>query len=63
MGSPFIIPLACFAMVVILVAIVHLVKMRDVEIESHQRFRLEEMEHRRKMRELELELEQVKRRQ
>jgi hypothetical protein len=29
-------------------------------MEAHQRVRLEEMEHQRKMRELELELEQVK---
>jgi len=47
-------------MAVIIVAIVHLVKIRDLEIEAHQRVRLEEMEHQRKMRELELELEQVK---
>jgi hypothetical protein len=60
MGSPFIIPLAGFAMAVIIVAIVHLTKIRDVEIESHQRLRLEEMDHQRKMRELEVELEQVK---
>jgi hypothetical protein len=36
-------------------------KVRDVEIDTHQRLRLEEMEHQRKMRELELELEQVRR--
>jgi ADP-ribosylglycohydrolase len=60
MGSPFIIPLACFAMAVIIVAIVHLMKIRDLEIEAHQRLRLEEMEHQRKMRELEMQLEQVR---
>jgi uncharacterized membrane protein YciS (DUF1049 family) len=61
MSSPFIIPLAGFALAVIIVAIVHLVKIRDLEIEAHQRLRIEEMEHQRKMRSLELELEQAKR--
>jgi uncharacterized membrane protein YciS (DUF1049 family) len=60
MDSPFIIPLAGFAMAAIIVAIVQLVKIREMEIEVHQRLRLEEMEHERKMRELERELEQVK---
>jgi len=55
------IPLAAFALVVVIVAIVHLMKIRDVEIDTHQRLRPEEMEHQRKMRELELELEQVRR--
>jgi len=60
MDSPFIIPLAGFALAVIIVAIVHLVKIRDMEMDTHQRLRLEEMEHQRKMRELDLQLEQVK---
>jgi hypothetical protein len=60
MSSPFIIPLAGFALAVIIVAIVHLVKIRDLEIEAHQRLRLGEMEHQRKMRELEMQLEQVR---
>jgi ADP-ribosylglycohydrolase len=60
MDSPLIIPLACFAVVVVIVAITHLVKIRDLEVETHQRLRLEEMEHQRKMRELEIKLEQVK---
>jgi hypothetical protein len=60
MDSPFIIPLAGFAMAVIIVAIIQLMKIRDVEMETHQRLRLEEMEHQRKMRELELELKQLK---
>jgi hypothetical protein len=61
MSSPFIIPLAGFAMAVIIVAIAHLVKIRDLEIAAHQRLQLEQMEHQRKMRELDMELEQVKR--
>jgi hypothetical protein len=60
MSSPFIIPLAGFAMAVIIVAIVRLMKIRDLEIEAHQRLRLEEMEHQRKMRELEAQLERVR---
>jgi hypothetical protein len=62
MDSPIIIPLAGCALAVIIVAIVHLIKIRDLEIETHQRLRIEEMEHQRKMRALELELEEVKRR-
>jgi hypothetical protein len=60
MDSPIIIPLAAFALVAIIVAIVHLMKIRDIEIDSHQRLRIEEMEHQRKMRELDLELERVR---
>ncbi|HXX21721.1 MAG TPA: hypothetical protein VEO19_01070 [Terriglobia bacterium] len=60
MDSPTIIPLAAFALAVIIVAIVHLMKIRDLEIDSHQRLRIEEMEHQRKMRELDLELERVR---
>jgi hypothetical protein len=60
MDSPVIIPLAAFAVVVVIVAIVHLMKVRDLEIDTHQRLRIEEMEHQRKMRELDLELQQVK---
>ena len=60
MDSPLIIPLAGFAVVVVIVAITHLAKIRDMEMEAHQRLRIEEMEHQRKIRELELELEQVK---
>jgi hypothetical protein len=60
MNSPLIIPLAGFALVVIIVAIVHLMKIRELEVDAHQRLRIEEMEHQRKMRELNLELEQVR---
>ena len=60
MDSPFIIPLAVFALAVIITAVTELVKIRAREIETHQQLRLEEMEHQRKMRELDLELEQAK---
>jgi hypothetical protein len=60
MESPLIIPLAIFAMVVLIVAITHLVKIRDLEMDVHQRLYQEELEHQRKMRELDLELERLK---
>jgi hypothetical protein len=60
MDSPLIIPLAGFALVVVIIAIVELAKIREREMEVHQRLHLEEMEHQQKMRELGRELEQVK---
>jgi len=60
MDSPFVIVLAGFALVAIIVAIVELVKIREREMEVHQRLRLQEMEHQQKMRELDQELERVK---
>lgn len=60
MQSPFIIPLAIFAMVVVIVAITQLVKIRDLEMEIYQKLHLDQMEHQQKMRELELELERVR---
>jgi hypothetical protein len=58
--SPFLIPLAVFAMVVLIVAITSMVGLRDKEMEVQQKMHLLEMEHQRKMRELELELERIK---
>jgi len=58
--SPILIPLAVFAMVVLIVAITELTKIRNLEVEVHQKLHLEEMEHQRKMRELELRLERIK---
>jgi len=60
MESPLIIPLGVFAMVVLIVAITKMAKIRDREIEVHQRLHLEQLEHQRKMKELELDLERVK---
>ena len=62
MDSPLIIPLAGFAMVVAIVAITQLMSIREAEMQAQQRLYQEEMEHQRKMRELELELERVKQR-
>jgi len=58
--SPFVVPLGVFAMVVLIVAITQIVRIRDKEMEVHQKLHLEEMEHQRKMRELELDLERIK---
>jgi hypothetical protein len=60
--SPFLIPLGVFVMVVLIVAITQMVGIRDKEMDVHQKLHLEEMEHQRKMRELELELERIKQR-
>jgi len=60
MESPLIIPLAVFAMVVLIVGIVKLAKIRDRELEVQQKLHLELMEHQRKMQELELELARLR---
>jgi len=60
MFSPFIIPLASFVMVVLIVAITQMVKIRDKEMEVQQKLHLEQLEHQRKMQELEIELQRVK---
>lgn len=62
MSSPFIIPLAVFAMVVLIVAIGNLTKIRDKELEVHQKLHAEQLEHQRKMKEIELELERLRQR-
>lgn len=54
------VPLAVFAVVVLIVAITSVTKLRDKEMEVHQRLYTEELEHQRKMKELSLELEQVR---
>ena len=58
--SPFLIPLAVFAMVVLIVAIINVVAIRNLEIDVHQKLHAKEMEHQRKLRELDLELERIR---
>jgi uncharacterized membrane protein len=53
--SPFFIPLGAFVMVVIIVAIGSMKKMREKELEAHQNLRAQEMDHERKMKELDIE--------
>jgi hypothetical protein len=60
--SPYLIPLGVFAMVVLIVAIAELAKIRNRELEVHQQLHGQEMEHQRKMRELDLELEPMRQR-
>jgi hypothetical protein len=60
MESPFIIPLGVFTMVILIVAILNVAKMRDRELEVHQRLHEEQLEHARKMKELEIELARVR---
>ena len=50
-----IVPLGVFAMVVLIVAITSMKKMREKELEAHQQLRQQEMEHERKMKELDIE--------
>jgi len=47
-------------MVVIIVAIANIAGLREVEIDVHQKLHAKEMEHQRKMRELDMELERIK---
>ena len=58
--SPFIIPIGVFAMVVLIGAITQIVKIREKEMEVHQKLHIEQMEHQRRLRELDLELERIK---
>jgi hypothetical protein len=58
--SPFVIPLAVFAMVVVIVAITQLAGIRDKELEVHEKLHMDELEHQRKMQELESELQRIK---
>jgi hypothetical protein len=53
--SPFVVPLGAFGMVVLIVAIASMKKMREKELEAHQQLRTQEMEHERKMKELDIE--------
>jgi len=58
--SPFIIPLAVFAMVVLIVAIVQLTQIHDLETRFHQRLHRANLEHQAKMQELDAQLERIK---
>jgi sensor domain CHASE-containing protein len=60
MFSPFLIPLAVFAMVAVIVAITQMAKLRDKEMQIQQQLHAAQLEHQRKMLELQAELERVK---
>jgi hypothetical protein len=57
---PFLLPLAGMVMVVGIVGIVFWYKAREKELQYHQEMRVKEMEHQRRLKELELEVEKVK---
>jgi len=57
---PLLTPLAGMAMVVAIVGIVFWFKAREKELLFHQDLRLKEMEHQRRMKEIELEIEKLK---
>ncbi|HXW14555.1 MAG TPA: hypothetical protein VEN79_08600 [Terriglobia bacterium] len=58
--SSFLIPVAVFVMVVLIVAIAHIDRVRSLELEVHQKLHMQEMEHQRKMQELDLKLQRIK---
>jgi hypothetical protein len=58
--DPIMIPLAAFVMVVLIVGIVQVTKVRDKELEVSRVLQQEQMEHQRKLKELEVELERVR---
>ena len=58
--SPTVVPLAAFAGVVLIVALVTVTKLRDKEIAVEQQLHAAQLEHQRKMVELQAELERVK---
>jgi hypothetical protein len=55
LNNPFIVPLGSFVMVVLIVGLLTMRKMREKELAAHQELRLREMEHERRMKELEIE--------
>ncbi|HKS97746.1 MAG TPA: hypothetical protein VJV74_16650 [Terriglobia bacterium] len=60
MDNGLLIPLAVFAMVVLIVGITGMGKLHDKEMEVQQSLHAEQLEHQRKMKELEQELERLK---
>ena len=60
MFSPTMIPLAVFLMVVLIVAFSQMTRVRDKEIQVQRQLHAAQLEHQRKMQELQAELERVK---
>jgi DNA-directed RNA polymerase specialized sigma subunit len=58
--STLLVPLAVFAVIVVIVAMAHVARIHDGEIEVHHKLYARGREHQRKMRELELELARIK---
>jgi hypothetical protein len=53
--SPYIIPLGAFVMVVLLMALESMKGVREEELEAYRELRIREMDHLRRMKELEVE--------
>jgi hypothetical protein len=60
MNPGLLVPLAAFAFVVVIVALIHAAKIHDLEIETHYRLSHDELEHRAKLQELDRALEQIR---
>ncbi len=64
LNNPFLIPIAGIVggvvMIIAVVAIVYWSKTRERELQVHQDLRLREMEHQKRMKELELEIEKTR---
>jgi len=60
MDNGLLIPLAVFAMVVLIVGITGMAKLHDKEMDVQQSLHAELLEHQRKMKELDQELERLK---
>ena len=58
--TPFVIPIVGILMPVLIVGIVFWFKAHEKDLQFHQDMRIREMEHQRKMKELEIELEKTK---
>ena len=57
--NPLLVPLVGMASVVLIVAIVILARLRDKEVEVERQLYLAQMEHRRKMKDLDRQLDEV----
>lgn len=60
MDSGIMVPLAIFAMVIIIVALTQTTRIHDLEVQTHHKLAQEELTHRAKLRELEMELERIR---
>ncbi len=54
-----VVPLGAFVMAIIIVAIVSMRKMREKELQAHQELRMREMDHERRIKEMEIEKAKV----
>ncbi|MGH9449413.1 MAG: hypothetical protein ACRD11_02630 [Terriglobia bacterium] len=60
MNPGIVIPLGCFAVVVIIFALVCVVRMRDVEVNTYWKIRKQELEHREAIHRLDEDLKRLR---